>query len=347
MERSASWRSVGTGRSRIAVERPTSRLSKRMTWKPWPGELGAEVLVPGDHLRREPHHEQQRGLLGVAEGLVCDVDVADATGLLGHGCRPYPRAPATTRPKPPKIASDSARWPGRCSRSAARASASVTPASPSAYVPLRVPVLERVLVELGVELHAPRALAGAEALARAGRGAQQLDGPAGEREAVLVPVDARGARRERAEHRVAVGGRERLAARASRGGAARSRRTAPPSAWASSWAPRHTPSTGTPRSVASRSSAACGASVGVERGLLAAQRHDAVDLAERRERVAVAQEALVQAQPRRPRSAGPAWPRNGRCEVVQDGDDGAVGHPAEASRTAVVRLPALASTCGP
>ncbi len=30
-ERSASWRSDGTGRSRIAVERPTSRLSKRIT----------------------------------------------------------------------------------------------------------------------------------------------------------------------------------------------------------------------------------------------------------------------------------------------------------------------------
>ena len=39
--------------------------------------------------------------------------------------------------------------------------------------------------------------------------ASSSDGPAGEREAVLVPVDARGARRERAEDGVALGGRER------------------------------------------------------------------------------------------------------------------------------------------
>ena len=71
----------------------------------------------------------------------------------------------------------------------------------------------------------------------------------------------------------------------------------------------------------------------VERGLLAAERHDAVDLAERGQRVAVAQEALVQARSGGlQRRAGVAQERP--LEVVQDGDDGAVGHPVEASRTA-------------
>src|SRR4051812_17744162 len=42
--------------------------------------------------------------------------------------------------------------------------------------PLGVPVLQRGLVELGMELHAPRAFAEPEALAAAGRRAQQLDG---------------------------------------------------------------------------------------------------------------------------------------------------------------------------
>ena len=64
------------------------------------------------------------------------------------------------------------------------------------------------------------------------------------------------------------------------------------------------------------------------------------------QRVAVAQEALVQARSGSPqRRAGVAQERP--LEVVQDGDDGAIGHPVEASRTALVRLPALVSTCGP
>ena len=198
-------------------------------------------------------------------------------------------------------------------------------------MPIHVPVVECLLVELGVELHAPGALAGAEALARARRGGKQLDGPAGEREAVLVPVDARGARRERAEDRVAVGGRER------------------PKLEPVEMAPRQPPHVATERvgeqlgaeahaehgHAALRGLAQQGRlrlQIGVDRGLLAAQRHDPVDRGELRERVAGAQEPLVEAQPRAAqRRAGMAEDR--ALEVVQDGDDRAVGHPTEASRT--------------
>jgi hypothetical protein len=50
-------------------------------------EQAAELLVPGDHLRPEPHHEQERWVLRVAERLVADLDVADPGELLGHDGR--------------------------------------------------------------------------------------------------------------------------------------------------------------------------------------------------------------------------------------------------------------------
>ena len=42
------------------------------------GQLRAEVVVPGDHLRAEAHDQQHRRVARVPEGLVTDVDLADA-----------------------------------------------------------------------------------------------------------------------------------------------------------------------------------------------------------------------------------------------------------------------------
>ncbi len=62
-----------------------SRLSKRTTCSPRAASWRAEVLVPGDHLRAESHHEQRGRVGGVAEGLVAEGDApADVAELLGH-----------------------------------------------------------------------------------------------------------------------------------------------------------------------------------------------------------------------------------------------------------------------
>ena len=106
------------------------------------------------------------------------------------------------------------------------------------------------VVDLGVELHAPRA-AGAEGL--------QADGAVGQRDAagrhrarVGVPLAGHEALRQRAEDGVgAARGGERDRQPADLGFRARS--TAAPSAWASTCAPKHTPRTGTPASMRSRS----------------------------------------------------------------------------------------------
>ena len=45
---------------RPCVERPTSRLSKRTTWKPRSTSISQKLLVPGEHLRPEAHDEQDR-----------------------------------------------------------------------------------------------------------------------------------------------------------------------------------------------------------------------------------------------------------------------------------------------
>ena len=51
------------------------------------GEVGAEVLVPAEHLRPQPHDEQEGGVGGIAEGLEADLDVADAAEAFGHAER--------------------------------------------------------------------------------------------------------------------------------------------------------------------------------------------------------------------------------------------------------------------
>ncbi len=52
------------------------------------GELLAELLVPGDHLGRQAHHQHHRGVGGVAEGLVAEGDPApDVAELLAHPLR--------------------------------------------------------------------------------------------------------------------------------------------------------------------------------------------------------------------------------------------------------------------
>ena len=207
-----------------------------------------------------------------------------------------------------------------CSRSAARASASVDAGRRERAVPVDVPVVDRGLVELGVELHAPRALADAEALARAGGRTQQLDRAGRQREAVLVPVHAGGAGRQRAEHRVAGCGRQRLELEPVE---VASRQLADLAAvrMREQLAPRQTPSTGTParRGVAQQRGLRRERRVGG--GLLAAEDEDPVGLAWRGQRIALAQEALVE------RDAGVAQRGPGVAEelapeVVQDGDAG-------------------------
>src|SRR4051812_42003443 len=55
-------------------------------------ELLAERIVPMDHLRPQPHDQQQRLGIVVAKNLVADVDAVGANGLgwlmSGHGCVP-------------------------------------------------------------------------------------------------------------------------------------------------------------------------------------------------------------------------------------------------------------------
>ena len=52
------------------------------------GEPFAELLGPGDHLKPEPHDEQQGGVVWVAERLVAELDPGGGAELLvdlGHG----------------------------------------------------------------------------------------------------------------------------------------------------------------------------------------------------------------------------------------------------------------------
>ena len=53
------------------------------------GQLGTEVLVPGEHLRAQPHDQEQRRVAAVAEGVVAEADVADVGELLVHDARSY------------------------------------------------------------------------------------------------------------------------------------------------------------------------------------------------------------------------------------------------------------------
>src|SRR5439155_6134502 len=46
------------------------------------GEGAAEVRVPAEHLGAQAHDQQDRGVAGLAEGLVAELDVPDAAELL-------------------------------------------------------------------------------------------------------------------------------------------------------------------------------------------------------------------------------------------------------------------------
>ena len=46
------------------------------------GEQAAEALVPGDHLRRQPHHQDQRLAVGLAHLLVTELDPVRGRNLL-------------------------------------------------------------------------------------------------------------------------------------------------------------------------------------------------------------------------------------------------------------------------
>ena len=52
------------------------------------GQQRAELLVPGEHLRRQSHHQQQRLAVGVAHLLVGDLDAVGGRqalfAQLGH-----------------------------------------------------------------------------------------------------------------------------------------------------------------------------------------------------------------------------------------------------------------------
>ena len=70
------------------LERPQSRLSNRMTWKPRSTSVLAEVDVPPGHRPAEPHHQQQGLVVGVAEGLVAELDLTpDRREQLLGSCR--------------------------------------------------------------------------------------------------------------------------------------------------------------------------------------------------------------------------------------------------------------------
>ena len=46
------------------------------------GEEAAEALVPGDHLRRQAHHEEERRAVGLAHLLVAELDPVGRRHLL-------------------------------------------------------------------------------------------------------------------------------------------------------------------------------------------------------------------------------------------------------------------------
>ena len=73
-------------RDSILVERPMSRLSKRTTRKPRSASSAQKLLVPGDHLRRQAHHQQQRLAVGVADLLVGDLDPVGGRQALFAEC---------------------------------------------------------------------------------------------------------------------------------------------------------------------------------------------------------------------------------------------------------------------
>ena len=72
----ATARTSGWPCAASTVERPASRLSKRIT-KRWAAAL-AQLLGPVDHLRPQPHDQQDGGIPRIAEGLVDELELANA-----------------------------------------------------------------------------------------------------------------------------------------------------------------------------------------------------------------------------------------------------------------------------
>ena len=195
--------------------------------------------------------------------------------------------PATTRAKPPNSASASAGWPGRWRASAARACSSVTPASGSSARPVRYQPSRPSGCTSGWNWTPHAHVAEPERLdrrARAGAAARPRR------------AAARSRPRSSAARRAPAGSAPTTGSPAAAGSGSigvqaimrcGSRNTRPPSACASSCAPRQTPSTGMPRSTASREQRRLGGQhrVGVDVAdrLLAAEREQPVDLVERRE----------------------------------------------------------------
>ena len=66
-------------RRRACVDRPQSRLSKRMTNRPPSASSLQKLVVPRGHLRGEAHHEQQRRVVGRAERVVLELDAGAGT----------------------------------------------------------------------------------------------------------------------------------------------------------------------------------------------------------------------------------------------------------------------------
>jgi hypothetical protein len=64
----------GGGRFRKWVDPPTSRLSNRTT-KSAPGQTCAQLVRPGDHLRRQPPDQHDRRRARVPERLIRKLDV--------------------------------------------------------------------------------------------------------------------------------------------------------------------------------------------------------------------------------------------------------------------------------
>ena len=72
---------LGLGPPRILVDSPTSRLSKRITWKPWSASRRQNSGSQWMSWKPEPHDQQQRRVGGVAEGVVLEGDSVADLGL--------------------------------------------------------------------------------------------------------------------------------------------------------------------------------------------------------------------------------------------------------------------------
>ena len=80
---------------RSCVDRPTSRLSKRITWKPRSARRSQKLAVPVDQLHPQPHHQQQRRVGWVADRLVDQLDRSDVRALFASSARSSTRVRET------------------------------------------------------------------------------------------------------------------------------------------------------------------------------------------------------------------------------------------------------------